>query len=66
LVSESFQKFFKTFVQNEIKNHPVSFCGSIAFYFSDILRQVGADLGFQIHNIVETPIAGLSLYHQNH
>jgi len=65
LVTDSFHTFFKTFVQNEIKNHSISFSGSIAFYFSDILRQVGADLGFQIHNIVETPIAGLSLYHQN-
>ncbi len=64
LVTDSFHTFFKTFVQNEIKNNSISFSGSIAFYFSDILRQVGADLGFQIHNIVETPIAGLSLYHQ--
>jgi N-acetylglucosamine kinase-like BadF-type ATPase len=43
----------------------VHFTGSIAFYFSDILRQVAQDKGITVKNILEGPIAGLTLYHQN-
>jgi hypothetical protein len=42
----------------------VHFTGSIAFYFSDVLRQVANDKGITVKNILEGPIAGLTLYHQ--
>lgn len=42
----------------------VHFTGSVAFYFSDILRQVANDKGVTVKNILESPIAGLTLYHQ--
>jgi hypothetical protein len=42
----------------------VHFTGSIAFYYSDILRQVANDKGVTVKNILEGPIAGLTLYHQ--
>lgn len=45
----------------ELKTH---FTGSVAFYFSDILRQVASDKGITVKNILESPIAGLTLYHQ--
>jgi hypothetical protein len=44
---------------------PVHFSGSIAFYYSSILRKACADRKIQVRNIVEGPIAGLTLYHQN-
>ena len=43
---------------------PVHFSGSIAFYFGNILRQVANDRGVVVKNIVESPIAGLTLFHQ--
>lgn len=43
----------------------VHFTGSIAFYFGNILRQVAADKGIRVKNILEAPIAGLTLFHQN-
>jgi hypothetical protein len=46
------------------KNLKVHFTGSIAFYFSDVLRQVANDKGITVKNILEGPIAGLTLYHQ--
>ncbi len=46
------------------KNLKVHFTGSVAFYFSDILRQVANDRGITVKNILETPIAGLTLFHQ--
>lgn len=63
---------FKEFVGNVICSYPehkttqVHFVGSIAFYFSNLLRQVGNDMGVSIGTIMETPIAGLALYHRNH
>ncbi|TAE03236.1 MAG: N-acetylglucosamine kinase [Bacteroidetes bacterium] len=45
------------------KEIPVHFTGSVAFYFSNILRQVASDRGICVKNILESPIAGLTLYH---
>jgi hypothetical protein len=45
----------------EVKVH---FTGSVGFYFSDVLRQVANDKGITVKNILESPIAGLTLYHQ--
>ena len=61
---------FTEFYDNNIipypnsKNLKVHFTGSVAFYFSDILRQVANDKGMTVKNILESPIAGLTLYHQ--
>lgn len=65
LVYDSFSEFY----QNNVMEYPnykslkVHFTGSIAFYFSDILRQVANDKGITVKNILEGPIAGLTLYH---
>ena len=64
LIYSSFNLFFDAFFPN-VKDLSIHFCGSIAHYFSDILRQVAIDRSFQIQNIVQSPIAGLVLYHQN-
>jgi len=66
LVYKGFDEFYRINVMRyeNFQSVKVHFTGSIAFYFSDILRQVGNDLGITVKNIVETPIAGLALYHQ--
>lgn len=66
LVYSSFEDFFKNNVMryDQYQNRKVHFTGSVAFYFSDILRQVANDLGVTVKNVVETPIAGLTLYHK--
>lgn len=66
LVYNSFSSFYENNVMKykgyqEMKVH---FTGSIAFYFSDVLRQVANDKGITVKNILEGPIAGLTLYHQ--
>jgi glucosamine kinase len=65
LVYESFELFFKRniFKYEGYKEHKIHFVGSVAFYYSNILRQVANDHGVHVRNILETPIAGLSLYH---
>ncbi len=67
LIYNSFADFYHAFFfKNQHADEVFNFSGSIAYHFSDILRQVGIDKGFKIRNIVESPIAGLVLYHQNH
>jgi len=66
LIYNSFSEFYENNVMQypDYKNLKVHFTGSISFYFSDILRQVANDKGITVKNILEGPIAGLTLYHQ--
>lgn len=67
LIYDAFVDFHHAFFfRNQYADEAFHFSGSIAYHFSDILRQVGIDKGFEIRNIVESPIAGLVLYHQSH
>lgn len=67
LIYNSFAEFYENNVMQyeNYQNLKVHFTGSISFYFSDILRQVANDKGITVKNILEGPIAGLTLYHQN-
>jgi len=66
LIYTSFSEFYENNIMKyeNYKNLKVHFTGSIAFYFSDLLRQVANDKGITVKNILEGPIAGLTLYHQ--
>lgn len=66
LVYSGFEEFYqKNVIKYEnYKNLKVHFTGSVAFYFSDLLRQVANDIGITVKNIAETPIAGLALFHK--
>lgn len=66
LVYNSFAEFYENNVMQYegYRDLKVHFTGSVAFYFSDILRQVANDKGITVKNILESPIAGLTLYHQ--
>jgi glucosamine kinase len=65
LIYNSFAEFYENNVMKyeNYQHLKVHFTGSIAFYFSDILRQVANDKGITVKNILEAPIAGLTLYH---
>lgn len=66
LIYNSIADFYRNNVMKyeDYKNTKVHFVGSIGFYYSDIVRQVANDLGVTVKNILESPIAGLTLYHQ--
>ncbi|MCA6074355.1 N-acetylglucosamine kinase [Fulvivirga sedimenti] len=61
---------FSIFLEKNVKRYenfekyPVHFSGSVGFYYSTILRKAASDHGVFVKNIVEGPIAGLTLYHQ--
>lgn len=42
---------------------PISFTGSIAYHFSDILREAATDEGYKVGMITSKPIDGLIEYH---
>ncbi len=66
LFYNGFLDFFKRHVMRYegFQKKPVNFVGSIAYYNGDVLRKVGQDNDIHVHVILETPIAGLTLYHQ--
>ena len=66
LISDAFAVFFDKYVCKypNYQQQPVHFVGSVAFYYSDILRRVAKAKSVSLRNIMETPIAGLTLYHQ--
>jgi glucosamine kinase len=66
LIYDSFTEFFTEIISSYkgYENLPVHFTGSVAFYYGNILRQVASDQGVTVKNIIEGPIAGLTLYHQ--
>jgi len=66
LVFTGFTHFFERNIKRyaDGEKYPVHFVGSVAFYYSNILRQVANDSGMVVKNILESPIAGLTLFHQ--
>lgn len=66
LAYQAFSGFFENNIMkyDNYQNLKVHFTGSIGFYFSDVVRQVANDKGISVKNILEGPIAGLTLYHQ--
>jgi len=66
LFYNSFKDFFKKHIMkySNYREKPVNFVGSIAYYNSDILRKAAFDEKIKVNLIIESPIAGLTLYHQ--
>jgi glucosamine kinase len=65
VVSKCFHEFLDMHIckYSSHKDLKLNCAGSVAFYFSDILRSVAESRGINIDTIVETPIAGLTLFH---
>ena len=66
MITDAFQEFFRRFVQR-YPNHqtlPIHIVGSVGFYYADLLRRVAKNHGLNLQRILETPIAGLTLFHQ--
>lgn len=65
LVRDAFSDFFDLQILKypRCNDAPVSFTGSVAFFFADILKEVAAEKGAKIKDIVQSPINGLTEYH---
>jgi N-acetylglucosamine kinase-like BadF-type ATPase len=66
LVYDGFGKFFDRYVCKypDAASYKVHFVGSVAFYYNTVVRRAAQDKGLTVGHIMESPIAGLTLYHQ--
>ncbi len=65
LASHCFREFFqRNVMQYEAAQQlPVHFTGSIAFYFSEIIKKTACEFGLTVGNISQEPMPGLIKYH---
>lgn len=71
LVSNSFREFFANYVEyfkrrENFDQLPVSFVGSVAFFFEPLVRQIAKEFDIGIEKIMRSPITGLVSYHRKH
>jgi glucosamine kinase len=66
LVEKAFQDFCQLYLvkYEASRSVPIHFTGSVAFYYSDILKRVVTSFGLRIGIISEAPMAGLTLFHK--
>lgn len=67
LVYNSMKHFIHVNVKffNDYQQTPIHFTGSVAYIYANILRQVAVDEKIFVDKIIQSPIAGLTLFHQN-
>jgi len=65
MVRQEFRRFISRNVARYENSHsyPVSYIGSVAFHFRNILREVTESEGFKIGLIEQHPMPGLKIYH---
>ena len=66
MLHQNFTEFFRLTVCKypAYETLPTHFAGSVAFYFADVLRKAAKSLNIQVGRVLQSPIAGLALYHQ--
>lgn len=65
LLRSSFDEFFKrNIVHYDYQNNDVNFVGSIAYYYSPIIKESAAAQGMRVGKIIKSPIDGLVEYHK--
>lgn len=66
MIAGEFRRFFERNVsQYDYKNYPVSFVGSVATTYSQILLEVAHDFGATIRKILLSSMPGLVAYHSD-
>ena len=67
LISKAFQLFLEKSVLKfkQHQNLPIHFVGGVAFHANSIMRMVLTKNNLTAGNFMESPIAGLTLYHKN-
>jgi glucosamine kinase len=67
IIEHSFEEFIRLYLlkYQEVLHCPIHFTGSVAFYYSDILKKVLKKHQVQVGIISESPMAGLTMYHKN-
>lgn len=68
IAEESFAEFLSLIAHGygDLRECPVGFVGSVAYYFDTLLRAVASRYGIKITDIELTPMDGLIRYHSGH
>ncbi len=66
LVKGCFKAFIEAFIlrYEDYKSMKISFVGSVAYHFQDLLKQTLADYGLTIGEVMQAPAEGLIKYYQ--
>ena len=64
LIEQSFEAFISLYLKRYPEGQTFHFTGSVAFYYSDILKKIMKRNGLTIGHVSEEPMAGLCLYHK--
>lgn len=66
LIVDGFEKFFKRNIEQypQARKHKIHFTGSVAWYFSDLLKVAAAKSGFETGVITIDPMERLLAYHE--
>jgi len=66
LLYNAFTAFFqKNIMKYEgYKSQQLAFCGSIAFYYEEVIKKVASSNGLKISSIISTPIQNLGKFHK--
>lgn len=66
LLKKAFTIFLEKYVLKHpnAKNYPVSFVGSVAWVFKDILEEVVTQKGLQLGSVLKSPMKGLTEFHR--
>lgn len=67
LVLNAFKAFFVRNVENykNYKEIPVSFVGSVAYYYKEVLEEAAKAVDIKIGIVIKSPMEGLVKYHSN-
>ena len=66
MVFDSFDEFLQKNVMQyaDFEQHKVSFCGSVAYHFADVLEVVALEQNLNFGEIIQSPIEKLVKFHQ--
>lgn len=64
VIEQSFEAFITLYLKRYPEGQTFHFTGSVAFYYSDILKKIMKRNGLTIGHVSEEPMAGLCLYHK--
>ena len=67
LVLNAFKSFFVRNIENykDYKNYAVSFVGSVAYYYREVLEEAAKAVDIKIGTVIKSPMEGLVKYHSN-
>ncbi|MDD6668237.1 MAG: ATPase [Bacteroidales bacterium] len=67
LVLNAFKSFFVRNIENykDYKNYAVSFVGSVAYYYREVLEEAAKAVDINIGTVIKSPMEGLVTYHSN-